>query len=52
MARWEQALINELEGFILVDQRTLAGDMIKPLHQIEAMEEILEEEENKQPIHL
>lgn len=54
-AIWEQTQINELEGFILLDTLPLAGKVIQPLHQIEPMVAILEEEENKlrkQPIHL
>ena len=47
-ARWEQEQINKLDGDILLDQLALAVHVVKPLHQIEAMEQILEEEQNTQ----
>ena len=47
-ARWEQAQINELEGFTLLEQLTLTQDKIQPSHQREAMQEILEEGQQKQ----
>ena len=47
-ARWEQELIKQLEGFVVLEQLALVQDKIEQMHQIEAVQEIHEEQEEIQ----
>jgi len=43
--RWEQEQLNELEGFVVLEQLALVHDEIEQMHQIDTVQKIKEEQE-------
>ncbi len=45
--RWEQEQINDLEGFVVLEQLALVQDENEQLHQIELLQQSQEKEQQK-----